>query len=33
MDWYHWLLLGVMLALTPSLIVLALLLRKTNDDE
>jgi hypothetical protein len=31
MEAYHWFLLGIMVALTPSLIVLGLLLARTHD--
>jgi hypothetical protein len=33
MQPYQWFLLGMMTALTPSLLVLALLLRRSNTDE
>ena len=31
MEFYHWFLLGIMVALTPSFLVLGLLLARSND--
>ena len=33
MESYHWFLLGIMVALTPSLLVLALLLGRAKGDD